>query len=147
MSAKTKTTKSTGKRKLTTKQTKFKNGIIENMTSKVTKSNTQIAIDAGYSPKTAYSIASENLSKPDIKAEIDEIQARISGKLEITLEEISNNARYLIELGKNKKNGADIAAGNKQLGEMRGAFKQVVIETEVKPEVVMFKEVMDKGKE
>ncbi len=32
---------------------------------------TQAAIEAGYSPDTAYSIGSENLNKPDIKARID----------------------------------------------------------------------------
>lgn len=35
---------------------------------------TQAAIRAGYSEETARSIASENLSKPDIKAEIDRLK-------------------------------------------------------------------------
>ena len=33
---------------------------------------TQAAIRAGYSPKTAKSIGNENLTKPDLKAYIDE---------------------------------------------------------------------------
>jgi hypothetical protein len=53
----------------------------------------------------------------------------------------------LIELGVSKKNGTDIAAGNKQLGEMIAAFKQVQQVEQVKPQVVLFKEVMDKESE
>lgn len=41
---------------------------------------TQAAIRAGYSEKTAYSIGNENLSKPEIKAYIDERLAEIQSK-------------------------------------------------------------------
>ena len=37
---------------------------------------TQAAIDAGYSEKTAKAIGSENLTKPDVKAAIDEHQKK-----------------------------------------------------------------------
>jgi len=130
--------------KLTAKQKLFKDAILQG------KNQTEAASIANYSNKSKNYLArvgSENVRKCNIKSEIDHIQAKISGKLEITLEEIANNARYLIELGREKKNGADIAAGNKQLGEMKGAFKQVLVETVVKPEVVMFTDVMDKDKE
>lgn len=40
------------------------------------KHGTNAAIKAGYSPDTAYSIASENLNKPEIKARIAELQAQ-----------------------------------------------------------------------
>ena len=41
---------------------------------------TQAAIRAGYSPKTAKQIGSENLSKPDIEAKIRELEAEIPAK-------------------------------------------------------------------
>ena len=41
---------------------------------------TQAAIRAGYSPKTAYSIASENLRKPDIQQAIAERQRQLAEK-------------------------------------------------------------------
>ena len=41
---------------------------------------TQAAIRAGYSPKTAKQIGSENLSKPDIEAKIRELEAEIPTK-------------------------------------------------------------------
>lgn len=52
--------------KLTAKQKKFADNYIK------TGNATQSAIDAGYSKKTAKSVGSENLTKPAIKAYIDE---------------------------------------------------------------------------
>lgn len=52
--------------KLTAKQKRFADNYIE------TGNATQSAIDAGYSKKTAKSVGSENLTKPDIKAYIAE---------------------------------------------------------------------------
>ncbi|MDV2912197.1 terminase small subunit [Pediococcus acidilactici] len=52
--------------KLTAKQKKFADNYIK------TGNATQSAIDAGYSKKTAKSVGSENLTKPDIKAYIAE---------------------------------------------------------------------------
>lgn len=41
---------------------------------------TQSAITAGYSPKTAVFIASENLNKPNIQARIAELKAKLDAK-------------------------------------------------------------------
>lgn len=54
------------KRKLTEKQKRFADFYIKSGNAK------QSAIDAGYSPKTAKSVGSENLTKPDLKTYIDE---------------------------------------------------------------------------
>lgn len=53
-------------KKLTIKQKKFADEYIK------TGNATQSAINAGYSEKTARKIGSENLTKPDVKAYIDE---------------------------------------------------------------------------
>lgn len=47
---------------------------------------TQAAIRSGYSKKTAAVIGAENLTKPNIKEEIDKLQDKTSKKLEITHE-------------------------------------------------------------
>jgi phage terminase small subunit len=47
---------------------------------------TQAAIRAGYSQKTARSVGSENLTKPDIAAAIAKAQAKIAKKAEVSLE-------------------------------------------------------------
>lgn len=54
--------------KLTLKQERF----VHNYTA--TGNGTQSAVDAGYSPDSARFIASENLSKPNVKAEVDRIR-------------------------------------------------------------------------
>ncbi len=77
--------------KLTAKQKKFADNYIK------TGNATQSAIDAGYSKKTAKSVGSENLTKPDIKAYIDkkmrEIESdRIMGAQE-ALEFLTNVVR------------------------------------------------------
>jgi phage terminase small subunit len=49
---------------------------------------TQAAIRAGYSKRTARSVGSENLTKPDIAEAIAEARRRVAGKLEVTKERI-----------------------------------------------------------
>jgi len=68
--------------KLTEKQKKFCNEYLIDL------NGTQAAIRAGYSKKTAYSIAEENLRKPDIKTYIKAKQDKLKAKTEITLENI-----------------------------------------------------------
>jgi len=51
---------------------------------------TQAAIRAGYSEKTARSVGSENLSKPDIAAAISKAQGKIAKKVEVTVESLAN---------------------------------------------------------
>jgi phage terminase small subunit len=49
---------------------------------------TQAAIRAGYSEKSARSIANENLTKPDIQQYIQELQEGIQKRNQITIDEI-----------------------------------------------------------
>ena len=49
---------------------------------------TQAAIKAGYSKKTARAIASENLKKPAIQAEISRCQADLRKRLDPMAEEV-----------------------------------------------------------
>ena len=67
---------------MTSKQKKF----IESYVA--TGNATQSAIQAGYSQKTAYSIGSENLSKPKIQAALKEISEKISSEKIATAEEL-----------------------------------------------------------
>jgi len=69
--AKTKKKKKIGSFKLTAKQAKFCNEYLIDLNA------TQAAIRSGYSRKTARKIANENLTKPDIRARIAELQAEL----------------------------------------------------------------------
>lgn len=63
-----KETKNSKKNKLTPKQEKFCKEYV------LTNNGTKAALNAGYSRDTAYSIACENLKKPEIKARIAELR-------------------------------------------------------------------------
>ena len=71
---------------------------------------TQAAIRAGYSPETAYSIASENLRKPEIENYIAKEQAIISARTGVSVD------RVLKELARiafvNADNLIDIETGD-----------------------------------
>ncbi len=55
---------------------------------------TQAAIRAGYSARTARSVASENLTKPDVAARVAALQAKRAAKVEVTQEYV---LRRLVE--------------------------------------------------
>ena len=68
--------------KLTAKQQKFCEEYIVDL------NGTQAAIRAGYSKKTAFTIANENLNKPYIQSVISELKKKISEKTGITAERV-----------------------------------------------------------
>ena len=75
-------------RKLTPKQERFVEEYLIDLNA------TQAAIRAGYSPDTAKSIGSENLTKPDIKAQIAKAMAERSRRTGV------NADRVVMELAK-----------------------------------------------
>lgn len=68
--------------KLTNKQQRFIEEYLIDL------NGTQAAIRAGYSPNSAKEIASENLSKPNIRARIDERMAELSKRTGVNQERI-----------------------------------------------------------
>lgn len=56
---------------------------------------TQAAIRAGYSARTAYSIAEENLKKPAIKVRIQELQAEIAERNKLKADDVIQELRAL----------------------------------------------------
>jgi len=111
--------------KLTNKQKRF----IEEYC--VSFNGLQSAIKAGYSKKTAGVIANENLNKPYIQLAISEHMNKTSEKLNITIEDIANNAEFCIkaclEDGK-LTDKPNYLKANEQLGKIIGAFidKQII---------------------
>lgn len=76
-------------RKLTNKQKKFIREYLIDLNA------TQAAIRAGYSPKTAKVIATQNLSKLYIKNEIEKQQLKLQEKTEITQERVLQEEKCL----------------------------------------------------
>jgi phage terminase small subunit len=81
---------------------------------------TQAAIRAGYSPSTAYSIGSENLRKPEIKAALQAAQAAAITNIRITKDYLIGQANDIML--KAKANGAWSAAkgANELLAKLTG---------------------------
>lgn len=87
--------------KLTEKQKRFVAEYLVDLNA------TQAAIRAGYSPKTANRIGSQNLSKVDVQAEIEKRRATLRNKLEITQEKVIEELAAVAFA-----NGADFATVN-----------------------------------
>ena len=68
--------------KLTAKQERFCQEYMIDLNA------TQAAIRAGYSEKTAYSVSSENLRKPEVQDRISELQQTIQERTEITQDRV-----------------------------------------------------------
>ena len=81
---------------------------------------TQAAIRAGYSPSTAYSIGSENLRKPEIKAALQAAQDAAITDIRITKDYLIGQANDIML--KAKANGAWSAAkgANELLAKLTG---------------------------
>jgi len=63
----------------------------------ICRNATQAAIEAGYSKKTARSIGSENLTKPDILAEIQQRTADAAMKADEVIARLSDHARATMD--------------------------------------------------
>ncbi len=74
--------------KLTVKQDKFCRSYAK------TGNGTLAAKDAGYSERTAYSIASENLRKPEIAAEVAKHRQRLAERLDVSRDKLVNDAAH-----------------------------------------------------
>lgn len=84
---------------MTPKQKKFCDEYIKSGNAK------QSAIKAGYSPKTAKSIGQENLTKPDLKAYIDERLKELSDHKILSAAEV---LEYLSRVVAGKEKRSDV---------------------------------------
>lgn len=96
-------------RQLTVKQQRFRDAYCANGGN-----GTQAAIDAGYSEAVAKEIAYENLTKPHIKAAIDEFRAQNAAKADITVQSITKELQQIAQ--KATESGQHSAAVSAQLG-------------------------------
>lgn len=94
-------------KKLTPKQQRFVDEYLIDLNA------TQAAIRAGYSKKTAYSIACENMTKPDIADAIAKGRAEIAKRNELTIDDLINEleqARTAAMTAENPQSSAAVAA-------------------------------------
>lgn len=108
-------------KKLTSKEEAFIQNYISNGFN-----GTKAAISAGYSENSSRQIADQNLSKLHISERIDEYKKEQANKNDVTIKEIIENARYIVEKSKEKDDMTSLSKGNEQLGKTIGAFTEVV---------------------
>ena len=77
---------------------------------------TQAAIRAGYSEKTAGAIGAENLQKPQIRAEIEKLQARRIQKLNLSAELVLENLMRIAAAAESAEDFNAALRGNELLG-------------------------------
>lgn len=80
------------------------------------------AVLAGYSKKTARSIGSENLTKPDIAKAVEKAQKRIAEKAEWTALDILRNLQEIAQLARERGNLTAEIKCNELYGKQIGMF-------------------------
>ena len=107
---------------LTGKQTAF----IEHYCGDCNYNGTEAASQAGYKGDRNQldSIASENLQKPAIKTAIDVKRAKIAESMDVSRQEVIDNARWLVKFGQDNGRTTAVSQGNEQLGKVANVFSE-----------------------
>ena len=124
------------KKKLTKKQEMFCKEYL------VDKNATKAAKRAGYSKKTAYSIANELLKKPEIKQFIDDKLTAKSKKLEITADYVLGNIKKIGESCIKRNKEANALKAQELLGRWLRLFeddegRDPLINVTVMPKIII----------
>lgn len=104
------------RRGLTVKQDKFVREYLKD------GNGTRAALASGYSEVSAHSIASENLNKPEIAAEIRKLRQRMSEKLDTSAEKVINDIAHVAEQAAAEGNHSAALKGLELLGKVNGVF-------------------------
>ncbi len=98
--------------------------------------------DAKYAESTIDKNSADIWGLAGVQSQIEQAMAKSRIDAEIKLDEVVANARYLVEMGKTVKNGADIGKGNEQLGKIIGAFRDIGINlnTDIPTDPVLYKQ-------
>ena len=78
------------------------------------------AVRAGYSPKSARSIAHENLTKPHILAAIQARQAAMAKELQITRQGVIRGLLDAVEMGRHQQNPAAMVGALREVSKILG---------------------------
>ena len=112
-------------RALTPKQSRF---IDEYM---VDLNGAAAAVRSGYSRKTSRAIAAENLTKPDIQAELQARGAVLARELEITRVDVVKNLLDVFNMSRELKNPAAMISSMSTIAKMLGYFSPEVKRVEL----------------
>lgn len=91
------------------------------------------AVRAGYSPKSARSIAHENLTKPDILAVLQNRQAAMARELEITRKGVIQGLLEAVRMGREQHNPGAIVCALREVSKILGFNAPEVKRVELAP--------------
>ena len=80
------------------------------------------AVRAGYSPKSARSIAYENLTKPDILAVIQARQSAMAKELQITRQGVIQGLLEVVDMGRQQQNPSAMVCALREVAKMLGFY-------------------------
>jgi phage terminase small subunit len=83
---------------------------------------TAAAVRAGYSERSARSIAHENMTKPALQAVLAERRGEVASRLQVTREGVIQGLLEAVHLAKEQANPAGMVAGLKEIGKMLGYY-------------------------
>ena len=89
------------------------------------------AVRAGYSPKSARSIANENLTKPDIQDVLQARQAVMAKELQITRQGVIRGLLDAVEMGRYQQNPAAMVGALREVAKILGFFAPEVKRVEL----------------
>lgn len=92
---------------------------------------TAAAVRAGYSERSARSIAHENMIKPDIQAVLAERRGVVAERLQISREGVVQGLLDAVDFARAQSNPAAMVAGLREIGKMLGYYAPAVQRLEV----------------
>lgn len=84
------------------------------------------AVRAGYSPKSARSIAHENLTKPDIQDVLQARQAAMAKELQITRQEVVRGLVDAVNMGREQQNPGAMVCALREVAKILGFYSPEV---------------------
>jgi hypothetical protein len=89
------------------------------------------AVRAGYSEKSARSIAHENATKPDIQKVLQQRQAMLAQELQITQKSVVAGLMEAVQMSRELRNPAAMVAALREIGKMLGYYQPEVRRVEI----------------
>lgn len=83
---------------------------------------TAAAIRAGYSERSARSIAHENMTKPDVQAVLQARQAEVASELQITRQGVIQGLLEAVDMSREQRNPAAMVSALREMGKMLGFY-------------------------
>lgn len=89
------------------------------------------AVRAGYSAKSARSIAHENLTKPDIQDVLQDRQVAMAKELQITRQGVIHGLLEAVNMGREQQNPGAMVSALREIAKMLGLYEPEVRRVEL----------------